>query len=688
VAAGDRGDGGAAGYVILAGVITLAASWLVWTMAGLNERLDEISTQLSARLFRNTALVISLLIIALGVGRIFDVTYVTTVLDSASGWQILLYLVFGYAIAFWSDYWIDRISGEEMLKVVGHNESHSIQLDYKIDLEKDQRTDVHVEGRVLRLHGIGRFLVVREKAVELTDASGWTPMWVKSRCPAFHSWTYADFFERLQACADSQGRARPLARQIQARLLQFQSLNALVFAILLGSGIWLLSKETQVPLAEATVQQPPELTLATLLTKSEDPGKPPIFIAASGGGTRAALFTAAVLEGIWKGQGGKQLVLGSGVSGGGAALAYYGSNRKELVAGKDWDLYFKRISEPFIRDVLDRASEWRMMTGDRLGTLLQESFRRRWELNSNRQTLGQIEDFGLIFNTTLAGHYRDDGKGQGSLAERASEHMREHRSSLAGGRLILTNLNMRDAFKDSNLPYRQQILLPVVVDSPQMELVKAAALNANFPPVFSNAPVDVDGRTRYWVTDGGAADNRGVEMLMYAVRQMLAANPKALPKGALIVVADAGAESDSFSQDRGIGSATGAGSVFAMHLSAEILRDINRIEPNVKLIYVRMPKILRASGSFGTHWMLQPNIRVNDPNPTDKSLSTISKIKEWWAGKSIEGPEAIVMLRALYGGQPENGLGTTGQEVLGWLKESEEYRGDWKAVQEWLAAQH
>jgi len=34
------------------------------------------------------------------------------------------------------------------------------------------------------------------------------------------------------------------------------------------------------------------------------------------------------------------------------------------------------------------------------------------------------------------------------------------------------------------------------------------ALNANFPPVFSNAPVDVDQRTRYWVTDGGAADNR------------------------------------------------------------------------------------------------------------------------------------------------------------------------------------
>jgi hypothetical protein len=378
--------------------------------------------------------------------------------------------------------------------------------------------------------------------------------------------------------------------------------------------------------------------------------------------------------------------MGSGVSGGGASLAYFASNRRQLIGNSAWDGFFDAISKPFIQDVLDRASEWRMVSGDRLGTLLQESFHRHWNLPPDRDKLGKIDDFGLIFNTTLAGHYKDDGAGPGTLAERASQHPRQHHSNLAGGRLILTNLSIKRAFEGSNLPYYQQTPLPVVIDDPEMPLVTAAALNANFPPVFSNAPVDVDQRTRYWVTDGGAADNRGLEMLMYALRDTLAANPSALPYGALILVVDAGAESDSFSQDRGIGSAIGAGAQFAMHLSAEIKRDIDRGRQDVKLIYLRMPRLLRASGSFGTHWMLQDNIRVNDPKDPACDSCPLAALQEWWAAKSVTGTEAITMLRALYGGQSTGGLSPKSSEVLEWLRQSEEYTRDWKSVADWLAA--
>lgn len=672
--------------VVWAGLVAVVASGIIWTLAGLDERLDEIATQLTSRLFRNTALVISLLIIGLGLARIAGVTYVTTVLDSASGWEILLYLIFGYAIAFWSDYWMDRITGEQMLKVAGQSDCQLVQLDYPVALDKEQLTSVPSDRRVIRLHGIGRFLVLRDHSVDLSRRGiAWTPAWVKSPAPAFQTWTYSDFFAHLQVCGDPRGVASPLANQIQVRLWQFYSLNALVFAIALAFGIYQLSTLTQVESARASSSQPSTLTLTTLLQPIVATGKPPIFIAASGGGTRAALFTAAVLEGISRAQGGKQVVLGSGVSGGGASLAYFASNRGPLIDNNDWDSFFSAISKPFIQDVLDRSSEWRMVSGDRLGTLLQESFGRYWKLPPDRDKLGKIDDFGLIFNTTLAGHYKDDGAGPGTLAERASRHARRHHSNLAGGRLILTNLGIRSAFEGSNLPYYQQVPLPVVVDDPAMPLVTAAALNANFPPVFSNAPVDVDQRTRYWVTDGGAADNRGLEMLLYVLRDTLAKNPSALPAGALILVVDAGAESDSFSQDRGIGSAIGAGAQFAMHLSAEIKRDIDRGQPNVKLIYLRMPRLLRASGSFGTHWMLQDNIRVDDPHAAVCDACLFASLQQWWAAKSVTGGETITMLRALYGGQPSGQLGAKSREVLEWLRESEEYTRDWKAVTDWLA---
>ena len=80
----------------------------------------------------------------------------------------------------------------------------------------------------------------------------------------------------------------------------------------------------------------------------------------------------------------------------------------------------------------------------------------------------------------------------------------------AGGRLILTNLADTDAFPDQGMPQApSEYLAYVALNNPEIKLATAAALNANFPPVFSNAAVDVASSRRYWVTDGGATDNRG-----------------------------------------------------------------------------------------------------------------------------------------------------------------------------------
>jgi hypothetical protein len=191
-------------------------------------------------------------------------------------------------------------------------------------------------------------------------------------------------------------------------------------------------------------------------------------------------------------------VLTSGVSGGGAALAYIAVNRPVLMPNDTaaWDKYFDVMSQPYIQDVLDRSSEWRMVTAGRLGLLLKERFDRRWDASAKRTNLAQISDIGLIFNTTLAGEFMCPTSNCGGqtlpLAER--DLRSRTRSILAGGRLLLTNINLPAEITGKPLEPGDSASLPIVLSGSQISLREAAALNANFPPVFSNAAIDVDHR--------------------------------------------------------------------------------------------------------------------------------------------------------------------------------------------------
>src|SRR6185295_14376182 len=77
--------------------------------------------------------------------------------------------------------------------------------------------------------------------------------------------------------------------------------------------------------ANAEAQQQRLVDLRDLLERQAD-GKRQAIIVGSGGGTRAALYTASVLKGLHRLGVDKEIVLASGVSGGGVALAYFAAN--------------------------------------------------------------------------------------------------------------------------------------------------------------------------------------------------------------------------------------------------------------------------------------------------------------------------------------------------------------------------
>jgi hypothetical protein len=651
-------------HFVIAGFL---ASYFVLLMGGIDTRLDTMWRLLQSFLFRGGALLVSLTVIAIAAARFFDFTYVTTVFDTAEGLVITLMLLNVYVLFWWYDYWVNRLLAQELLRIIKPDEVSAAQIPYLIE-SSYKATSVPIDNRVLQIHGESRFVAIRDIP---NGKDG----------PYFQAYPMDKLFESLAIDGAPGGKATPSPSLIAKRIFYHKCLAG----ILLVGLAWLVGWHIHTGIQEAqlTVDNStrPTLQLANLLVDRDRQleKRPALVIAASGGGTRAALYTAAVIEGLENIKLARDVIMGSGVSGGGAALAYFAGKRPELVGsqGKAWDGFFAKMKQAFIKDVLNGSLEWRIVSRYRLGQLLYESFMRRWELPEDRNKLSEVKDFGLILNTAVAGKFQCDPTSEECL--RLSLIEAEHRfrkkmtsTELAGSRLILTNLNLaRGAdFMPSIRETGGPTGLPVlVVDDAVTRLEAAAALNANFPPVFSNAAVDVAKRSRYWVTDGGAADNRGIEMLLYALRQTLEspsqlqdlASGERLPK-ITVVVADASAFSIAFHQDRGLSTVAGAGKQFASLLVAEQLRSIralyeqNGCPENFRFVYLPMPLCLRESGSFGTHWMLQPTIKIQSGSGESRTLS---------------GDEMIQLLRVLHGNGQSDQLSHSAQAVLDWARKDE-----------------
>jgi len=599
-------------WVVPAFIVLLFVNMILLASANLDARFSASWNLLHRLFFGGWAAAVSGVVIVLGVCRVFDIQYVSTIFDGARSYTIAGYLAVAYALAWWHDYWTSSVGAFRLLDLLGgRGAADDARIEYGYQGGEGE-TSVPLEGRFIQMHGFGRLLVVHQ---------------LGEHKPYFHTYNPLALADALTATLPAKDPVRAAFEWVKWRLNAHFLLAAALVVVSLGVPAYLLHRlpqQAQIPGPPPPPYAPPlwPVAASTVLFPYDacTGARPIVVVTASGGGTRAALYTASILERL-KNIGQLQNVqLVSGVSGGGAALAYFAIHRTSLLGSepRPWKDYFDAMQEAYIEDVIDGSGEWRMAAGDRLGTLLAESFERHW--GGQRVRLGSLRDIGLLLNSAVAGRFarEPDDSPMVPLAE-LERRRGSGLSDATGGRVVYTNLDVPDNFENPSLiepepPRPRDARLPVYIVNGEHVLVSAAAAaNANFPPVFSNAAVDQNRDLRLWVTDGGAIDNRGTETALMTIRYALqhGADACATRPPLHIIEIEASAFSNGYRQDRGLGSMLGGGAAFASQLDAELLAELKvRYGGLVQFHFLPMPPLLRRSGSFGTHWMLQQNITV------------------------------------------------------------------------------
>jgi hypothetical protein len=646
-------------FMKLLALVALIVSWLLLAAGGVHKRLNAMIEVPHGAFFVGGQLIVSLAVVGLALGRLFGQQQITTLIESHPthvNYTILLYVAVAYTVFWFYEYWINRILNERIIDVFRQpgDDSARGQIRYTVQAGIVD-TDVLAKGRVLQTHGWRRFVVVGAYA---------------RNGKKYEAWQVYDRIALLDAVVPSGCKTSLPDRMLYKKgvMLQrirfyFTFLNVLLAGVVFY-GAWAAFHFPQA--AELTATQPLTRPLFDLRARLFDPAQAnasgqAIVLAASGGGTRAALYTESVLHGL-SGVGVlDDVVLVSGVSGGSAALAYLVAHYDELQHEDTvaWSRFGQTMAAPFIQDVLEGVVEWRITGGTvqehdgttrrlgvRLGELLAESFSRHFNVHGAAATLGGRQNLGLIFNTALVGHFpRWDCAAVGGsvwescvcdlqrpLSVRESDCRELRTSTRQGGRLVLTNLGSPTAFP--SVGYAQapdEYLAYSVVTDLNVPLARAAALSANFPPVFSNAAVDVDGRARYWVTDGGATDNRGIVSLLYALRDAIERegqsgrdNVARVRPDIHVIVAEASAADLRYADDRGMGARFGAPAKFASQIMVDLIADIKRryaaLGGKLHVHYLAMPLVLRSNGGLGTHWMLPARVQFNQPPRADAAV--------------------------------------------------------------------
>ena len=631
----------------------LASAWLLM-LGNFTARWQAMVSQVRRWFLVGTPLVVSIGVVALVILRLFKVQYVTTVLDAAPFGVIFVWILMAYALLWWFEFAINSTVAAELIAIVGSTDD--IKDGYikylPNEVPKDKQT-VEPAKRFIVPHGSGRFVAL---GYFFDKTSGDIEA-------AFQTFDMIELFERLTPDSLSD-LWHDLRRRIE---LYFLVVNAAV-VLVLGAGVYYYgygdrhnSVDTVVAAPSAPNASAPA-DLADLLRKHER-----VFIvAASGGGTRAALFTAAALEGLKKLGVAQDIVLLSGVSGGGVAEAYFYTHRDALLADAHepgaWRDFKDHMMEPFIGDVLEGAGEWRLLSRQPLGQLLVESFERRLFLIDKRQaTLGQSNQLGLILNTTITAHPQEDSdllrgvflppEDPGISCD--ARHIPY--ALMGGGRLIFTNLADRDAFPPSGaVPaggdslHLPDVRLPyVVVQDRNVPVASAASLNANFPPVFTNARVDVaseagdsECKTRsYYVTDGGATENLGLISALYSLRAALQKlEPDQIPEIHIVTI-EASATAYDYTPDRGVNAATGGSKErLTGGLTQELMDDVQALvvkgtsaRHGVQVHDLALPLAFRSRGGFGTNWMFPDSIVVENPQLAAPPAWYEHQFAEWFS---------------------------------------------------------
>jgi hypothetical protein len=662
----------------------------------LSSRWEQMLVYVDRWFLVGTPLIVSIFVIAIAVARLAGVQYVATVIDATPIGVLFIIVSMLYVAVWFFEYWINRWLGEELLASVAPRAA--ARLGYVHCETPDPppfSSWARPDGRYIALHGTGRLCAHGwyERAHPLPGD--------ESRGCAFTTYSFAEFFTRLTA---QIGGGEILAHEVRRRIaLYFNVMNLSLILAMGGLVAWhlnwskplvvkpmvdVVSAQAQ-PVYAAQQQAPPSAApdiLADRLRAQAASGRPAIVVAASGGGTRAAVYTAVALEGMAKIDHARDVVLLSGVSGGGVSSAVFASRFPSLSAtppsggvrdGNAWTDYVEGVGEPFIQDVLEGVGELRIVGATSLGALLQESLQRRVfndrdpaKARAIAQSFADPRVPPLILNTAISGHPYDDSE---VLAGRVSSPPSDAScvvksrpyANLAGGRLIFTNLTNTTHFPqpmpdvpDMWLPYR-------IVNFGDVKLSAASALTANFPPVFSNARVRIrplpedaargECARSYFVTDGGATENLGLVSALYALRSTLSDMDVGTPLSDIHVLAlEASAIDYDYSDDRGVGAATGgAKERINAGLTQVLLREVQsladrRFHAQVHVHYLPLPVAFRSRGGFGTHWMFAPNVRVSNPHLPRKPDNSILPWVTPRDQVDLAKPEVMVLMRALF----------------------------------------
>jgi len=664
---------------------TFAGVSVILLMYGsLSNRWEQMLVFIDRWFLVGSPLVLSVAVMVVAALRLAEVQYVATVLDATPIGVLFVFVVMMYAALWLFEYWANRWVGEELLESLADRKAARRGFVPCAFKPADRKPWAQVTGRYVALHSTGRFV-----------AQGWVECEVKGvakREQAFTTYSLVELFDVLGA-HDPQGE--DLAHDVHRRVrLYFTLLNILLVATAYGLFCW--HQNWSVPLAvepmvRATTIKPELVsdavqiaqvrrtgdTLGTRLVAQSTEGRPSIVVAASGGGTRAAVYSAVALEGMAQIDRARDVVLLSGVSGGGVSAAVFASRFQTLRVADPraesadhpgpWSDYVGSVSQPFIQDVLEGVGELRIAGSWSLGALLQESLERRAFAPgmTSVQTFEQLHDPALILNTAISGHpYGDSELLKGRVAAprvngSCTEQSRPY-ANLAGGRLIFTNLDNVSGFPERSaavpdlwLPYR-------IVNDGSVKLAAASALTANFPPVFSNARVrlktrmtgNCDGES-YFVTDGGATENLGLVSALFALRGTLKQVAADVHLTDIHVLAlEASAIDYDYQDDRGIGAATGGSkerinSGMTQTLLDEVATLAAAHGAELRVHYLPLPVAFRSRGGFGTHWMFARNIVVSNP------LLAAAPESQAWSGKDrdhvdLDRQEVMVTLRALF----------------------------------------
>jgi hypothetical protein len=282
--------------------------------------------------------------------------------------------------------------------------------------------------------------------------------------------------------------------------------------------------------------------------------------------------------------------------------------------------------------------------------------------------MGESDQLGLILNTTITAHPQEDSdllRGTFMAPDDAAMSCNARHipyALMGGGRLIFTNLADSRAFPPSGaLPpadaklHIPDVRLPyVVVQDRDVPVASAAALNANFPPVFTNARVDVMSATQdavcpersYYVTDGGTTENLGLLSALYALRAALKdLRGQPIPEIHIVTI-EASATAYDYTPDRGLNAAAGeAKERLTGGLTQELLDEVQELSmqgTDSRRVHVHdlaLPLAFRSRGGFGTHWMFPDSIVVENPRLA-APLSWYQRLPAEWRANGA--PNAVI----------------------------------------------